>query len=1111
MNVNVRRFAAVALFAAGVTAVLPGTAAAQMVKGKAEALDALSVRSDRLNVSGGIDSIDALSSALAPTVNNSWNQFRASHGEWTAAIDSRNGLIASAEGAGIPWVPGRGNRLTKADIASLLGGRNKPDLTVLESIARNFVAKNGKLIGVDPASLVLNSGRSGQPSDYLWFVDFDVVRAGIPVEGARVVFRVNHGNLIQWGTEYVPAQDVAVPPVKIGYKAALASLSSYVGGLSPLTDRILENGKLHLIPTLRQDAGFGKGYELANVYQFTFHRQGVMGTWRAKIDAFSGELLEFADVNDYAQASGGIYQNSPTTGAEIVRPMPFTNLSTGGFTNSGGVFAGGSPTSSLQGQFVRITDTCGAISLATNGSGDLAFGTSAGTNCTTPGVGGAGNTHSSREQFYQVNRIKEVAKGWLPSNVWLGQQLLVNVNLNQTCNAYWNGSSLNFFRSGGGCNNTGELAGVSLHEFGHGIDQNDGTGSASEGGTGESYGDTTAVIALHASCIGPGFLASNCAGYGDACTACTGVRDVDFAKHVSNTAATVSNFTQVRCGAGSGPCGKEVHCESYVPSEAIWDFANRDLPGPGLGPAWTTLDRLWYLSRSTATSSFSCTTGGTFTSNGCNAGSWWKTMRAVDDDDGNLANGTPHGGALFAAFNRHGIACTTDAGASTTFRGCTSPTTPTLTLAAGSNSAAVSWTSSGAGVVYDVFRNETGCNAGFTKVANDVSATSYADNVVANNFTYYYQVTAHPTGNESCAGAPSTCLSVIPVPVACTPPAAPTGVTATATGQTTATVSWTASAGATGYNILRSTTSGGPYTLVGTSATTSFADTGLTCNTSYFYVVQATNAPGCASANSAQATATTDACPVGGNQVLTFSASPALAIPDNNTTGVTSTINVAAGQTVTSVSVTVGITHTFQGDLEVALIGPDNTTVLLHNRTGAGTDNINTTYAIVTVPAQALTAFTGKNTAGAWKLRVRDLAAVDVGTLNSWKITFNGYSTATPALAIPDNNTTGITSTINVAATGTVTSLSVRVGITHTFQGDLEVALIGPDNTTVLLHNRTGGTTDNINTVYADLTVPAQALSAFVGKATNGAWKLRVRDLAAVDVGTLNSWALDLH
>ncbi|MEA2600003.1 MAG: serine protease [Acidobacteriota bacterium] len=255
----------------------------------------------------------------------------------------------------------------------------------------------------------------------------------------------------------------------------------------------------------------------------------------------------------------------------------------------------------------------------------------------------------------------------------------------------------------------------------------------------------------------------------------------------------------------------------------------------------------------------------------------------------------------------------------------------------------------------------------------------------------------------------------------------------------------------------------------------------------------------------------TTSCTSGGSQVLTFPASPAVAIPDNNTTGVTSTINVPNSMTITSVSVSVGITHTFQGDLEVALIGPDNTTVLLHNRTGAGADNINTTYNITTRSAQALSAFTGKNTSGAWKLRVRDLAAADTGTLNTWKLTFNGYSTLTANTAIPDNNTTGITSTINVPATGTIVSLSVRVDITHTFQGDLEVALIGPDNTTVLLHNRTGAGIDNIQTVYADLTAPAQALSAFTGKAINGAWKLRVRDLAAADTGTLNFWEIDFR
>ena len=92
----------------------------------------------------------------------------------------------------------------------------------------------------------------------------------------------------------------------------------------------------------------------------------------------------------------------------------------------------------------------------------------------------------------------------------------------------------------------------------------------------------------------------------------------------------------------------------------------------------------------------------------------------------------------------------------------------------------------------------------------------------------------------------------------CTPPAAPTGLTATATSQTQINLSWTAVPGATSYTILRATTSGGPYTAVGTSTTTSFSNTGLNCNTTYYYVVTASN--GCSSGNSAQAQATTQAC-----------------------------------------------------------------------------------------------------------------------------------------------------------------------------------------------------------------------------------------------------------
>ncbi|MFC5470743.1 glycoside hydrolase family 44 protein, partial [Cohnella suwonensis] len=88
-----------------------------------------------------------------------------------------------------------------------------------------------------------------------------------------------------------------------------------------------------------------------------------------------------------------------------------------------------------------------------------------------------------------------------------------------------------------------------------------------------------------------------------------------------------------------------------------------------------------------------------------------------------------------------------------------------------------------------------------------------------------------------------------------TPPSAPTGLTATA-GNAQASLSWSASAGATSYNVKRATTSGGPYTTVATGVTaTGYADTGLSNGTTYYYVVSAANAVG-ESANSSQVSAT---------------------------------------------------------------------------------------------------------------------------------------------------------------------------------------------------------------------------------------------------------------
>ncbi|MGA9672387.1 MAG: Ig-like domain repeat protein [Terracidiphilus sp.] len=82
------------------------------------------------------------------------------------------------------------------------------------------------------------------------------------------------------------------------------------------------------------------------------------------------------------------------------------------------------------------------------------------------------------------------------------------------------------------------------------------------------------------------------------------------------------------------------------------------------------------------------------------------------------------------------------------------------------------------------------------------------------------------------------------------PPLAPTGLTATP-GSAQIALAWTPSLTATSYNVLRSTTNGGPYTTVGTSTTTSFTNTGLTNGTIYYYVVAAVNTAG-AGADSTQ-------------------------------------------------------------------------------------------------------------------------------------------------------------------------------------------------------------------------------------------------------------------
>ncbi|MGI4792461.1 MAG: fibronectin type III domain-containing protein [Janthinobacterium lividum] len=162
-----------------------------------------------------------------------------------------------------------------------------------------------------------------------------------------------------------------------------------------------------------------------------------------------------------------------------------------------------------------------------------------------------------------------------------------------------------------------------------------------------------------------------------------------------------------------------------------------------------------------------------------------------------------------------------------------------LTTTSGNGKASVSWAAASGATSYHVLRSLASGYGGSQAAAVNVTSTSFTDTGLTNSTTYWYQVTAvNASGHSGISGSASA------QPVA--PPAAPASLSATAgaVGSKTITVSWSASAGAAGYTIMRATSSGGTYTQAGTSPATTFSSTGLTTGTTYYYKVSAKNAGG---------------------------------------------------------------------------------------------------------------------------------------------------------------------------------------------------------------------------------------------------------------------------
>ncbi|MEO8235449.1 MAG: reprolysin-like metallopeptidase [Flavobacterium sp.] len=219
------------------------------------------------------------------------------------------------------------------------------------------------------------------------------------------------------------------------------------------------------------------------------------------------------------------------------------------------------------------------------------------------------------------------------------------------------------------------------------------------------------------------------------------------------------------------------------------------------------------------------------------------------------------------------------------------------------------------------------------------------------------------------------------------------------TQNTTLSLTWAASANATGYDVQVATDIA--FTTIvssGSTTTTNYTVVGLAQGTSYYWRVKPTNAF-CASTFGSGFKFTT------GVLGCTTTAAGAGQVPKNiganNPNTRTSTISVVGGGTIGDVNVTMNITHTWAGDLVGTLTSPSGTIVQLFSRpcdADATNGNIVATFddaggpqvcpgiTGTVVPSSPLSAFNNSTSTGTWTLTIADVAANDGGTINSWSL-----------------------------------------------------------------------------------------------------------------------------
>jgi len=566
-----------------------------------------------------------------------WQAFLQGEGHgWQATFDERTGLARSAFGPGIP-------------IGQL------SDRPSVDAALHAFLDRNTALTGLPVSSLRLQALAYDADQDAWTATLQQVVEGPVPAAGPQAVpggtidlsvdlsldpLRTGGALADDAITDFRPAlsaQGVAVwrggiqvrivrgriiwmsimthPQAAEVDTLPLISVATAFGtaegqGPAPQATHAPLGARLVVLPMERWGLGVdaptgqtGTGLDYRLCWELRTRTEEPVGQWVSYVDARTGELLDtYNEIRFIGGTLTGTHDRRTVDGLTDQSPLPRL-LVTGAkgdtvYTGDDGAWdlgASSTATAALSGTRVRVHNA---------GSGGEASATFSGDFNWTD----ANGSQAEIDSYVFLHQVLDWKDVYAPE-VSTGGQLTSNVNINKDCNAYFDGS-VNFFRSGGGCNNSGRIADVEYHEWGHGFHYYSLESGTFDGSISEGIADTIAFFQTGDHNVAPDFFTDG-----------TAIRDV------------ADNFVYPDDITG------EVHQDGLIYGGAVWDLWQIMQADEGPDAAYEDI---------VATMKNAIKYGPTIPES-------YDAYMLGDDDDGDLTNGTPHQCQILEAFSEHGL------------------------------------------------------------------------------------------------------------------------------------------------------------------------------------------------------------------------------------------------------------------------------------------------------------------------------------------------------------------------------------------------------------------------------------------------------------------------